>query len=133
MGMLKPCPFCGSEANVFCLELAMLPYSVQCGNMSGNSCCVEPETCFYATEQEAINAWNIRTSAWVPVSERLPEVGGSYLCQIEAIKDLGTSRWIEVMSYNELSKKFEPYSGSTTTYDGEHVIAWQPLPEPYKE
>ena len=70
-------------------------------------------------------------NGWIPVSERLPEES------IDGITD-------DYVSYN-VSLKFE-YAECTRTYkfgngrwwnDGtdmsEYAVAWQPLPEPYKE
>lgn len=54
---------------------------------------------------------------WIPVSEKLPEVYGEYL-----ITDLGGN--VRKDTYNDYFKKFNA---------GKYVIAWQPLPEPYKK
>lgn len=61
---------------------------------------------------------------WIPVSERLPEYEEEVLCQLEdgmAVlyreDDWGQDVWVD--------------GGiGTGTYE---VVAWQPLPEPYKE
>jgi len=51
MEELKPCPFCGGKAVILKENM----YSVRC-----NSCFIGTDFCF--TEQEAITAWNRRTT-----------------------------------------------------------------------
>lgn len=55
---------------------------------------------------------------WIPVTERLPENGGRYLVNY-------SSGYVATAYYYELGLKWN----STTT---ERIIAWMPLPEPYK-
>lgn len=60
MSNLKPCPFCGGPAHV--VEVAnggmVVAYSVSCDNIGG---CIAGEPMrYYATEAEAIEAWNRR-------------------------------------------------------------------------
>lgn len=63
---------------------------------------------------------------WIPVSERLPEVDED-----------GFSEWVLVTTKN-LDKTVTMYdrlsanSWLTECFEGEKVLAWQPLPEPYK-
>ena len=80
----------------------------------------------------AIDALEVQlTNGWIPVSEKLPE---------ESINGITNN----FLPYN-VSLKFE-YGECTRTYKfgngrwwnggtdmTEYVIAWQPLPEPYKE
>ena len=61
-------------------------------------------------------------SEWIPVTERLPEVSKRVLCQCRAdnfeVLKLATDRsWIK---------------DSTHIYMSGFVVAWMPLPEPYK-
>ncbi len=56
---------------------------------------------------------------WIPVSERLPEESGEYLI---TIKD---------RTYLEISW-FYP-SNKEWSYRNAEIIAWMPLPKPYKE
>ena len=58
MSELKPCPFCGGEADISDEGTGTEPfrYWVYCPN---NACFVEG-TAAYATEAEAIEAWNTR-------------------------------------------------------------------------
>lgn len=61
---------------------------------------------------------------WIPCSERLPEKTGYYLVQLS--RKLPNEDYADrvVVLYNEEDKKFMTYERL--------IIAWQPLPEPYK-
>lgn len=65
---------------------------------------------------------------WIPVSEKLPEEGGTYLITTKIeIHDL--KPYYEVRTAKFDGKYFDiGYIG-----DGFNVIAWMPLQEPYKE
>ena len=52
---LKPCPFCGCEAEVFDFEDGR--YIVEC---SSTDCDVFPYTRIHKSRREAIDAWNRR-------------------------------------------------------------------------
>jgi len=75
-------------------------------------------------------------TGWIPVSERLPE--DDHYVLICAKEKEGNETKIEISSYHEASfggnklgfmKWMAPYDYFNTNYD---VIAWMPLPEPYK-
>ena len=57
---------------------------------------------------------------WISVEERLPPERGKYLCTAES---LGYS-YVIVGHYNN--------PGWMNDYCGQRVVAWQPLPEPYR-
>ena len=59
---------------------------------------------------------------WIPVGERMPAENGTYICTLNG----------------ELVGEEEPFTGMCGITDGEWdetecVIAWMPLPEPYRE
>ena len=73
---------------------------------------------------------------WIPVSERLPEVGECkmYLITVAHYNPEYMGRFVEVCAYESR----ELWEGRIPTWerdfsDGARVIAWMPLPEPYKE
>ena len=59
------------------------------------------------------------TAKWIPCSERLPEVNGRYLCANDqwGAWRVDINMWVNGHWRNQIEKP----------------IAWQPLPEPYKE
>lgn len=63
----------------------------------------------------------LESNKWIPVGERLPELGRRVLCQCRAniyeILKLTVDGW---------------YYDSDHCYMESFVIAWMPLPEPYK-
>lgn len=66
---------------------------------------------------------------WIPVSERLPDIGDTYLVTVMVGKEISA----------DVADSFGSYiDGFWDTFndwieDEEcHVIAWMPLPEPYK-
>lgn len=67
-------------------------------------------------------------SDWIPVSERLPEKSDVYLATfLEEGK-----RYVERFYYSDFMGWMMPVAWQD---EGriENIIAWQPLPEPYKE
>jgi hypothetical protein len=62
---------------------------------------------------------------WVSVSERLPDENGYYLIQQECMME-----YMRVARYTTESQKFR--TAEVKCYY-EDVIAWQPLPKPWKE
>jgi hypothetical protein len=64
-----------------------------------------------------------QNNGWIPVSEKLPDETGHYL-----ITNKG--RRIEYIWFKATEKKWYFYNSDTEHIN---VIAWQPLPDPYKE
>lgn len=65
---------------------------------------------------------------WIPVSERLPEVGHRVIFSMKNDEIyIGTLH----TSYNDLKITLEP-TGIGYVYSLENVVAWMPLPQPYK-
>ena len=81
-------------------------------------------------EIEALVEAKEHKGGWIPCSERLPEEDGVYIislkeysgliCCAVAYLTLNHPKW----KWWDLENEYEYY---------EAVIAWQPLPEPYKE
>ena len=85
----------------------------------------------------------LKGQMWIPCSERLPEKNGDYLCCSSgmAIITCGfanelykVDEW-DFCDYKGKSKKrgFYDYDSEYGYYEVDNVVAWMPLPEPYKE
>lgn len=64
---------------------------------------------------------------WIPVSDRLPSESGDYLCTIPLDAD---ETYTEVLTFHE-GKFYEDDDEYGATYHDD-VLAWMPLPIPYK-
>lgn len=77
-------------------------------------------------------------SEWIPCSERLPEKDGRYLTTYPLIRDM---KWVHILWYGEPSMPSRNVQGKVWYVSDEEygdvpyddVIAWMPLPEPYRE
>lgn len=77
---------------------------------------------------------------WIPVSERLPEEEGEYICQVESecvcilgfTKDASKVDWLSFGKEFKGKALFYEFDYELGYYERE-VVAWMPLPEPYKE
>lgn len=105
------------------------------GQMEGGRCSVKNcETC--DAQEIAIDVLEQQlTNRWIPVTERLPEYTGDYNVTVGVGSELGYFE--EVRTY-----RYEIYNGKNphkkwiipnNFHEIVNVIAWQPLPEPYKE
>lgn len=87
--------------------------------------CVKGKEYLYPDEERIVKSIGKLPSAqqWVPVSERLPHKYGVYLVTVKGLEFNTT----DFCKYFPATKEFawgEPCND---------VIAWMPLPEPYKE
>ena len=83
---------------------------------------VKVEDCLYEALDMAIKA--LEQTRWIPCTERLPKEDGCYLVTI---------KWKGRYSgdvYTETT--MAEYKEKTKEWDYVDVIAWMPLPEPYK-
>ena len=79
-----------------------------------------------------------KTGRWIPCSERLPEKGGQYL--VTRVPKTCGNLWnrVYIVNYSDLMglrKERIWWSGNVGKIDFESyddVLAWMPLPEPYK-
>lgn len=75
-----------------------------------------------------------RVEEWIPCSERLPEKDGVYIVDDRAFN----SPWVHTAGFKVSSKAWCEnhgvyYDDKYGRYEDGRVIAWQPLPEPWKE
>jgi hypothetical protein len=67
----------------------------------------------------------VEQTRWIPCSERLPEEDGDYLV---------TTKWKGSYSGNVyIETHVAYYRKKSKEWDYVDIIAWMPLPEPYKE
>ncbi|MFQ9515379.1 MAG: DUF551 domain-containing protein [Eubacterium sp.] len=70
----------------------------------------------------------INNNGWIPVSERLPEEGVYVLIHIKALGE------IDNMHKDSMTVNFVKNGEFINCHGkGYAIVAWQPLPEPYKE
>ena len=69
-----------------------------------------------------IEAEPVKHGRWIPVSERLPKQGQEVICQCRA----------SIINVLKLDTDGDWYQDASHCYMRGFVIAWMPLPEPYK-
>lgn len=71
---------------------------------------------------------------WIPVSERLPEIGDTVIIsgKMRYKDDKDYDYFVDVAVF-EPWKEFSPFCDWYEGQDEYVMIAWQPLPEPYEE
>ena len=153
---IKKCPFCGGEAklrkhNRTIIEMEKkrncYVYCVECGARAERFVYEDFAGPRYFHDK-AIEAWNERqqeANKWIPCSEQLPDEHDSMFAELK-----GTDKWNDAMFEkisDDVNVTVEYGSGKRKTMtlhtvDGNwktdrivnfKVIAWQPLPESYKE
>lgn len=71
-----------------------------------------------------------KENGWIPVSERLPEIKKNYL-ECYLVTD-GRFYWMAYLA-SEKEWVFAECTDCKNKIDWTDVVAWMPLPEPYKE
>lgn len=71
-----------------------------------------------------------KSNGWIPVSERLPEIKKNYL-ECYLVTD-GRFYWMAYLA-SEKEWVFAERTDCKNKIDWTNVVAWMPLPEPYKE
>ena len=84
-------------------------------------------------EPEEVLQLKKNTVQWIPVAERMPERNKSVLLCMKS-RTLRTSMCIQTGSYDNDFWFVQGAAGYETLATFEfHVLAWMPLPEPYRE
>ena len=76
---------------------------------------------------DRIKALPSADAEWIPCSERLPSESGDYLCTIPLDAD---ETYTEVLTFHKGRFYEDDAEWGATFYDD--VLAWMPLPKPYK-
>jgi len=66
---------------------------------------------------------------WIPIKESLPEQDKPVLVAIKTKDRL--PKWVEKQTYHYVTG-IDVYDHNGWYENGKNVVAWQPLPEPYK-
>ena len=72
----------------------------------------------------------IEEQRWIPVSERLPKKTGWYFI---TFKVYGGDYAVSEMCYRKPENYWTDKDISKKVFDNNDVLAWKPLPQPYKE
>lgn len=86
----------------------------------------EVDNLFIGAIDMAIEALSAEAE-WIPCSERLPSESGDYLCTIPLDAD---ETYTEVLTFHK-GRFYEDDDEWGETYHDD-VLAWMPLPKPYK-
>lgn len=99
--------------------------------------------CFEVQDKHGNKAKYYRESNWISCKERLPEEDGDYLVTFEegyaedyGLDLVGIAPYeVDCEGFGIWQEEFDPHTlGSLgSEWVDINVIAWQPLPEPYKE
>lgn len=96
-----------------------------------------PRTTEYKALNEAIDKlWENfpKKSKWIPVSERLPEDMQKVLIWFEYYRYGDFNCMYQTYGFGYVCDgKWSPFINGETGWQDSRIIAWQPLPEPYKE
>lgn len=86
--------------------------------------------CDGCDDVKALNALPSADAEWIPCSERLPSEDGCYLvCMAWEYENVEVLKWADGWNC------YRDYDGKVDReheIDGADIIAWMPLPEPYK-
>lgn len=88
-----------------------------------------PCSCVPLLIDSAINEMPSAEPEWIPVSERLPERDDRYLITTFGIFK---REYVEMAGFNTASKTWTQYDLEYGYVQVDDVIAWMPMPEPYK-
>lgn len=85
-------------------------------------------------QRRAQSEWNPCNIGWIPCNDKMPEIGRDVLISKKPFNILGFEQRVVIgkRQYDPRSGKPEWWSGYGVLED-KVVIAWMPLPEPYKE
>ena len=137
LNKILSCPFCGGNGELLDngYEHPVIDENgayVDMDIFEGDTFWIECEKCGAMmteadTPEKAIEEWNKRTgSGWIPVEERLPEGQARVICQF----DNGD---IELLWQDwESDPETLTYLADFSMMAEKKVIAWKPLPDPYK-
>ena len=138
---LEPCPFCGRQAAIDALDRIF----DRCEEIEAHLPEGDPDRDGYEMYPDYLTVWRYlrqlpSAQRWIPCSERLPKRNGEYLVWMQ--RPFDEEPTVSIINYDADCEMFgdwrEYYHPITLGYldsdfdEIKGVIAWMPLPEPYK-
>ena len=123
MENLKPCPFCGSEAESYETTTGSL---VECSNFDCHVGTLNNDW----TKKKVISIWNTRTSGWISVDDALPEALTSVLVNISNDRVKNDVSEAYHRQNGAFVPQYELGKNGLKAGDCEGVTHWMPLPQP---
>lgn len=124
MTEIKPCPFCGEEAEYSKIDTSKtVPFGTVQHFVTCKKNCLEGLYARGNTKEEAIKEWNTRPNTW---HTGTPTEEGDYLVAVSYYP-------LIQVEYQINRYLLEPYNDFIYQIEGEgRIVAWQKI-EPYKE
>ena len=132
---LKPCPFCGSSTAPTVMnqnDALWLDDDFDGEDLRMVVCCAAKKsgcgasTGLCETDDEAVEAWNIRASGWIPCSERMPETRQNCLVAFLTL-DPSEEKWSSETKFMVL--EYLPEEKYWNAKMSMKSLAWMPIPE----
>lgn len=95
---------------------------------------IEPKTLFAQIMHDINNAPTVPQCEWIPVSKRLPDDMQKVLIWFEYFRYGDFNCMYQTCGFGYVCDgQWSPFINDRTGWQDYNIIAWQPLPEPYKK
>lgn len=122
------------KAKLECLKNETSGINYDCNMRLCDGCSLNYEQGNMGEQKEALDhaIKALEQTKWIPVSERLPEERNYYLITVEIDGMNGCKPYYEIQTSWYSDKQFVVEYKGDGLIARRRVIAWMPLPEPYK-